>query len=139
MEVSPTLFVGIGTSGYRIIEEIRTLMFETYGEAGLPIFQYISIDTEYNSTTVKDTNGSFSNINLKEWEKILMIPIGGMENHVEQTNSLLDRHNKPRHYVEFTEKWLKQNFTKDLSPSVFRAGAGNIRAAGRFCLHANWL
>lgn len=46
MDIRPTLFLGLGTSGVRVIQEFRRLMFEQFTEAGLPIFQYLGLETD---------------------------------------------------------------------------------------------
>ena len=44
--IRPTLFIGLGTTGTNILKKLRELMSEEYGHAGLPIFRYISIETD---------------------------------------------------------------------------------------------
>ena len=43
--IKPTLFIGLGTTGLKILKSLRQLMFEEYGQEGLPIFRYVSIET----------------------------------------------------------------------------------------------
>ena len=43
--LSPCLFIGIGTNGWRIIDDLRQLFFEEFGVGGLPCFRYIAIES----------------------------------------------------------------------------------------------
>ena len=36
--IRPTLFIGLGTTGTKILKSLRQLMSEEYERAGLPIF-----------------------------------------------------------------------------------------------------
>ena len=41
--MQPTLFVGLGTTGTKILKSLRDLMAEEYTSKGLPIFRYVRI------------------------------------------------------------------------------------------------
>ena len=43
--LSPCLFIGIGTNGWRILDDLRQLFFEEFGVGGLPCFRYIAIES----------------------------------------------------------------------------------------------
>ncbi|MDP3013771.1 MAG: tubulin-like doman-containing protein, partial [Candidatus Subteraquimicrobiales bacterium] len=43
--IYPTLFIGLGTQGLRILEELQKVIIEEYGEKP-PIFEYIYFETD---------------------------------------------------------------------------------------------
>ena len=123
--IRPTLFIGLGTTGTNILKRLRELMSEEYGRAGLPIFRYIAIETD-GLTEVENTN------QMKDYEQINLVnaTIGNFDT----IKLRLDRHD-PRYSPQW-EEWLNPdllNFALN-----FKAGAGNIRMAGRMCLWENW-
>ena len=44
--IQPSLFVGIGTTGLRIVQFLRRFVFEEFGVPGLPFFRYLVIESE---------------------------------------------------------------------------------------------
>ena len=125
--ITPTLFVGLGTTGTEILMKLRELMYEEYGLGGLPIFRYIAIETdERMETKLENTN------QMKEYERINFIK-ASVDN-FEMINRKL--HSKDTLYNEDLDKWLNRKvltFAKN-----FTTGAGHIRMAGRLCLWENW-
>ena len=63
--ITPTIFVGLGTTGTNILKNLRELMAEEYGDAGLPLFRYIAIET-HGEVNVQNTNqmDDYERINL---------------------------------------------------------------------------
>ena len=45
----PTIVVGIGSSGLRVVEHVQKQMYETLGINSLPIFKYIYIETDHDN------------------------------------------------------------------------------------------
>ena len=124
--IRPTLFIGLGTTGTNILKKLRELMSEEYGHAGLPIFRYISIETD-EKIEVGNTR------QMKDYEKINLIS-ATIEN-FDTIRLRLD----PQDTLYYSSQWADW-----LNPDLlnfalnFKAGAGNIRMAGRMCLWENW-
>ncbi|MCY4553657.1 MAG: hypothetical protein OXC79_08280 [Candidatus Poribacteria bacterium] len=125
--ITPTLFVGLGTTGTKILMRLRELMYEEYGHGGLPIFRYIAIETDQGmETKIGNTN------QMESYERINFVKATidnfGMINRELQPNDTL--------YNEHLDNWLNREvltFAKN-----FTIGAGHIRTAGRLCLWQNW-
>lgn len=124
--ITPTLFVGLGTTGTNILKELRKLMSEEYGHLGLPLFRYIAIETN-GEVEVQNTNQmeDYERINLISATIPTVIPI---------------RHKltpgDPLHNPQLVN-WLNPELLK-IEAGSFIAGASNIRMAGRLCLWENW-
>ncbi len=124
--ITPTLFIGLGTTGTEILMKLRELMYEEYGFGGLPIFRYIAIETD-GRMKVDNTN------QMKDYERINFVEatidnFEKIKRKLEDPNDIL--------YNEHLDKWLNRDvltFAK-----LFKAGAANIRMAGRLCLWENW-
>ena len=124
--IRPTLFIGLGTTGTNILKELRELMSEEYGRAGLPIFRYISIETD-EKIEVGNTRS------MKDYEKINLIS-ATIEN-FDTIRLRLD----PQDTIQFSPQWNDWLNPDLLNYALnFKAGAGNIRMAGRMCLWENW-
>ena len=123
--IQPTLFVGLGTTGTNILKNLRELMSEEYGHAGLPIFRYIAIET--------DAAMDASNTNqMKDYERINLISATiGKFGPVQW--KLTPGHPQ---YDPYLVEWLNPELLK--FAGAFNAGAANIRMAGRLCLWENW-
>lgn len=123
--ITPTLFVGLGTTGTEILMKLRELMYEEYGLGGLPVFRYIAIETD-ESMEVDNTNQQkdYAQINLVK----ASIANYGMIKRKLQPNDTL--------YNEHLDNWLNRDILT--FANFFTAGAAHIRMAGRLCLWANW-
>ena len=64
--ITPTIFVGLGTTGTNILKSLRELMAEEYGHAGLPLFRYIAIET-HGEVNAQNTN------QMEDYERINLI------------------------------------------------------------------
>ena len=123
--IRPTLFIGLGTTGTNILKRLRELMSEEYGRAGLPIFRYIAIETD-GAMEVENTN------QMKDYEQINLV--SATINNFDTIKLKLDP-NDPDYSPQWAD-WLNPdllNFALN-----FKAGAANIRMAGRLCLWENW-
>ena len=124
--ITPTIFVGLGTTGTNILKNLRELMAEEYGHAGLPLFRYIAIET-HGEVNVQNTN------QMDDYERIDLIratipnvsPI-----RLELTPG------EPRYNPHLVD-WLDRELLK-IEAGGFMDGAANIRMAGRLCLWENW-
>ena len=123
--IRPTLFIGLGTTGTNILKRLRELMAEEYGRAGLPIFRYIAIETD-GAMAVENAN------QMKDYEQINLV--SATTDNFDSIRLKLDP-NDPDYSPQWTD-WLNPdllNFALN-----FKAGAANIRMAGRLCLWENW-
>ncbi len=129
--IKPTLFVGLGTTGTKIIKSLRQLMFEEYGHAGLPVFRYIAIETDGDEKGV-DPELQMTK-QMDDYERIELVSAT-----IDSTIPINDKLN-PQHtkYDPNLAGWLDRNILK-VEAHRFDVGAKNIRMAGRLCLWENW-
>lgn len=128
-----TLFLGIGTTGTKILKYLRRLMFEEFiDHAGLPIFRYVAIETDEGET------GTDRELRLsrraQDYEKIHVI-----HTTIDETAPIKEKINqkKTHSYKSALADWLDKKLV-DQGPRSFKAGAGNVRMAGRLCLWETW-
>lgn len=119
-KISPCIFVGLGTTGLRILEELRKLVYEEYGVAGLPCFRYIVIETNQDSTA----DDLFIPYKPASYEQIKLIHIPIPD---------LDSIKTPVKKAD----WLDPKILS-LTQRSFIYGAGHRRQIGRLCLWENW-
>lgn len=128
--IKPTLFVGLGTTGTKILKSLRQLMAEEYTRAGLPVFRYIAIETDGDERG--EDPSLMSTERQKDYEQITVISAT-----IDDTGPIRFRltPGHPLHMPQLAE-WLNPQLL-DFAQS-FQAGASNIRMAGRLCLWENW-
>ena len=128
--IKPTLFVGLGTTGTKILKSLRQLMAEEYTRAGLPVFRYIAIETDGDERG--EDPSLMSTERQKDYEQITVISAT-----IDDTGPIHLRltPGHPLHMPQLAE-WLNPQLL-DFAQS-FQAGASNIRMAGRLCLWENW-
>lgn len=119
MKVNPCLFIGLGTNGVKILQELRKLFYEEFGVGGLPCFRYIGIETDKDNKPREDLPHR-----AEDYEKINMIPINIRELSAVRITPALDAWLDPR--------------TLKTSQAGYEKGAGQRRQAGRLCLWENW-
>ena len=122
--IKPTLFIGLGTTGIKILKSLRQLIFEEYGQEGLSIFRYVAIETD---GAVDGTDGG-----LIDGIQVIRATIPATA----PISNKLDPTQPESVYNEHLEKWLNPELLNYIS--TFMAGAANIRMAGRLCLWENW-
>ena len=124
--ITPTIFVGLGTTGTNILKNLRELMAEEYGHAGLPLFRYIAIET-HGEVNVQNTN------QMDDYERINLIRA------TIQSVKPVDLKLTPGEplYNPHLADWLDRELLK-IEAGGFMDGASNIRMAGRLCLWENW-
>ena len=129
--IRPTLFVGLGTTGTKILKSLRQLLFEEYGHAGLPVFRYISIETDSDEKG-EDPELQLTN-QMQDYERISVVSAT-----IESTSPILHKltPGHPKHDRHLAE-WLDPELLK-VETHSFETGAKNIRMAGRLCLWENW-
>lgn len=127
MDIRPTLFIGLGTSGVRVIQEFRRLMFEQFTEAGLPIFQYLALETDAQAPAIQsDLPEEYT---PKDYEKIKLLAV--TVPHPENVTALL---RDPR-YAQM-KRWINPVLLR--TELAVNAGARHIRMLGRLALWMNW-
>ena len=124
--ITPTIFVGLGTTGTNILKNLRELMAEEYGAAGLPLFRYIAIETD-GEINVQNTN------QMADYERINLIT--ATISSLQPVNLRLTP-GEPL-YNRHLADWLDRELLK-IEAGGFMDGASNIRMAGRLCLWENW-
>jgi hypothetical protein len=110
MALTPTLFVGLGSTGAHVLRKIREYIHATYLRRDLPIFQFLVLETAPEKAG-RDENGSwhFFQCEPADFNAIPDDPVYG---------------------------WV--NVTPLLRMQRFENGAGNVRMAGRLALFQNW-
>ena len=119
MKVNPCLFIGLGTNGVNILQELRKLFYEEFGVGGLPCFRYVGIETDRDNKPREVLPHR-----AEDYEKIKMIPITIPALSAVQITPALDA-------------WLDRR-TLNANEGGFQRGAGHRRQAGRLCLWENW-
>lgn len=120
----PTVLVGIGGTGTEILARVRRLVEETYGSLNnFPLISFLTIDTDKDyKINNPQAGGTPFKDNEKYWAKV-----GGKQ----VREMVSDMENYP---------WIDRWFPKELERNItsLEAGAGQIRACGRFALFCNY-
>ena len=126
--IRPCLFIGLGTNGWEILQDLRKFVLEEFGKAGLPCFRYLAIETDKN----KEPDNGFIPHDPEPYEEIkpLHITVADVSN-VQQQMKGSDGQDSS------LKDWLDYRLIKRGQKS-YEAGAGNLRQAGRLCLWKNW-
>lgn len=117
----PSLFIGLGTRGLEILQELQQLILEHYDRPSLPIFKFIAIETR-EKAEVKLPGGTKPEIQL-------IRPV------ITGTRAIKKAIKDGQ--KSYLKDWLKLEIL-DIPGSKFTDGASNIRMAGRLCLWENW-
>ncbi|MFB2837914.1 tubulin-like doman-containing protein [Floridanema evergladense] len=120
----PTVLIGVGGTGQEVLSRVRRLVEETYGSLeNFPIISFLIIDTDKG---YKVTNPGAAGSAFKDSEKFWASVSG---NEVKRMMSDMD--NFP---------WIKSWFPTELERNInaIEAGAGQIRAYGRFAFFCNY-
>ena len=126
--IKPTLFIGLGTTGAKILKTLRQLMSEEFKNSGLPVFRYVAIET------MEEETGDNSR-QSEDYEQITVVnaTIGDTTPIRKRLDS-----NQPRNvYNPHLTDWLNPGLLNQIQS--FKDGASNIRMAGRLCLWENWV
>ena len=131
MKIRPTLYVGLGTTGKEILNYLRELNYQEYGHSGLPIFRYISIETDNSSDGTTPQIEMLSDSAPYGMNKVITTTIPYTQPIHEKLRPNSQRYNK--HLAE----WLDEDILN--APATTRSGgAGNLRMIGRLSLWENW-
>ena len=120
--VSPTLFIGLGGSGKEVLMRLRRLFYTNIREIGLPINQYLWIDTDIRR----------QNIQKQDYDPIsdsLYFPQTDTID-VQVLNDQLEEYfDHPANYGHIFE-WLHHSI-KELGFNIITNGAGQVPPCGR--------
>ena len=144
LKIKPTVYVGLGTTGMEILNHLRRLNRREYGKAGLPIFRYVSIETDAGKTGI-DPQIDNDHI-VFDYEDGVPKNFGDGPPRPYEVNEVIHttlshpepiraRVNSPDSPIfdEHLASWLDVRILD--SPAVNGgSGAGNIRMAGRLAL-----
>ena len=122
LSLRPTVVIGFGTSGAKIIEGIQQLMYEMFKRNSLPIFQFISIETDKRYVPENTPIGS-------DIDPIILD--SGGPGSFDNFNHLLEQ--LKRDGIE--PDWVNPELLNYLVAKG--EGAGNARVVGRLILWAN--
>ncbi len=113
----PTLVIGVGTSGLKIVEHVQKYMYEALGVNSLPIFRYLYIETDRGRDIEPTPLGS---------------DITPLRAYVPKLQAAIDvlKANK-----NLELDWIPEGLGAQLS--AINAGAGGVRPGGRLALWAD--
>lgn len=122
--MTPTVVIGVGGTGKEILIKIRRMIVETYGSLdALPIVSFLHIDTEQNAKVSESQTVLKQDISLRPVEQVWA--------KVEDAKAILNRLTSYPYLAEWFPASLKGTDT-------ILAGAGQIRALGRFAFTVNY-
>ncbi|MEA5533528.1 tubulin-like doman-containing protein [Crocosphaera sp. XPORK-15E] len=120
----PTILVGVGGTGAEILSRIRRLVEETYGSLeNFPILSFLVVDTDKDyKINNPEAGGSPFKDHEKHWASVSGKQVSSMVSSMEQY------------------PWIDSWFPRELERNItsLEAGAGQIRACGRFALFCNY-
>jgi len=120
----PTVLVGVGGTGVEVLSRVRRLIEESYGSLReFPIISFLSIDTDKDyRVNNPGAAGSPLQDNEKYWASV---------SNAEVTDIMTNMSKYP---------WIESWFPKELERNIgaLEAGAGQIRAYGRFAFFYNY-
>lgn len=120
----PTVLVGVGGTGHEVLSRVRRLIEETYGNLNnFPIISFLVIDTDKD---YKVTNPTAAGLSFKDNEKHWASVAGR-----EARNMMSNMGNFP-----WIDRWFPRELERNLG--ALEAGAGQIRACGRFAFFCNY-
>lgn len=122
--MTPTVIVGLGGTGKEILIKIRRMIVESYGSLdSLPIVSFVHIDTEQNAKVSEPQTVLKQDISLKPVEQVWA--------KVENAKALLNSISS----YPYLEEWFPSELR---GTDSILAGAGQIRALGRFAFSLNY-
>lgn len=122
VNVSPTLFIGLGGSGKEVLMRLRRLFYTNMRQIGLPICEYLWIDTDPRVQNImgQDYDVISSKLYLPNTD-IIDAQVSG--------NELTEYYDNPTKYGHIFE-WLHQSL-RNLGPNAIQYGTGMVRPCGR--------
>lgn len=130
----PTIVIGLGTFGGMVVSNLRTLVYEELGVAGLPIYRFLHISTHKADEVVpRPANQETSH----PWESLQVIHATIPAEDKERLSHLLDEKNPLSKKEPGWKEWLNPILLR-IPADSWEAGAGWSRMVGRCCLWNNW-
>jgi hypothetical protein len=126
MEIRPTLFIGLGTSGVDIIAQFRRLMYEQFTRAGLPSFQYLGIETNGEAPS-PDEEYSMDEFGRITFLRTTVSNMAGIK---------VKLHPGGEDDMPDLKRWLSPDLLID--ENAVEKGANHIRMLGRLAMWMNW-
>lgn len=122
--MTPTVIVGLGGTGKEVLLKIRRMIVETYGSLDqLPIVSFLHIDTEQNAKATEPQ------VVLKQ--DISLSPVEQVWAKVENAKAILNNLSSYNYLADWFPGQLK-------GTDSILAGAGQIRALGKFAFTVNY-
>jgi hypothetical protein len=120
----PTILVGIGGTGAEVLSRVRRLVVETYGSLDkFPILGFLAIDTDkdYKISNPEAAGPPFKD-NERHWARVT-----GRQ--AEDVVADMDKY-------PWIQRWFPTELQRNLTS--LEAGAGQVRACGRFAFFMNY-
>ena len=120
----PTILIGVGGTGAEILSRIRRLVEETYGSLeNFPILSFLVVDTDKDyKISNPEAGGSQFKDHEKHWASVSGKQVSSMVSNMEQ--------------YPWIDRWFPRELERNITS--LEAGAGQIRACGRFALFCNY-
>jgi len=122
--MTPTVVIGLGGTGKEILIKVRRMIVESYGSLdSLPIVSFLHIDTEQNAKVSEPQVVLKQDISLRPAEQVWA--------KVEDAKAILNKLSAYEYLAEWFPSQLK-------GTDSILAGAGQIRALGKFAFTLNY-
>lgn len=120
----PTVLVGVGGTGVEALSRVRRLVEESYGSLKkFPIISFLSIDTDKDyKVTNPEAAGSPLQDHEKHWASVSGREVSDMMSNMAK--------------YPWIESWFPRELERNIG--ALEAGAGQIRACGRFAFFYNY-
>jgi ribosomal protein L40E len=120
----PTVLVGVGGTGVEVLSRVRRLVEESYGSLKrFPLISFLAIDTDKDyKVSNPEAAGSPLQDHEKHWASVSGREVSDMMSNMSKF------------------PWIESWFPKELERNIgaLEAGAGQIRACGRFAFFYNY-
>lgn len=128
MLITPTLVIGIGSSGLEIAESVRELMVEEFLTPGLPVVRFMNISSH--------TGGETSRDGYKElYQQLETAEISISPPLFDSVQFKLDP--ASNQYMKGLDEWFDRRLL-NFDRAQLESGMANTRGLGRLALWLNW-
>lgn len=140
MEITPTLVIGIGGTGKKVVLEIKRQLSESYGYKpktnahracmGYPVINFLCIDADTtDNSRIYENNVNDATTDAPDHVKLLTDEFVGATINSQQYNSY--KNNLQGH--PHISNWMPQSVMDSNTPAIVSNGAGQHRLFGRLC------